>query len=220
MSRRLFITRTLAKAAPLFVQLQKEGFDVSGHSMLTFEPIAIQKMEPTEWLFAYSPRGVKFLLEQGIVNRYKDRLLCAKGALKLGAVGQGTANAFLEAGLEVDFIGDGEPASTASAFAKTHCLKVKPKVTFLQAANSRRSVERRLEGYITSQTLSVYRSIINERASAPIAEVYYLTSPLSAEAALAQIDQNRPFDIWCVGSVTAGRVRALGFNVQRIRPLV
>jgi uroporphyrinogen-III synthase len=220
MSRRLFITRPLAEDAPLYLRLHERGFDVSGHSMLTFEPLAIPKLEPTEWLFAYSPRGVKFLLDQKIVERVGNRLQCAKGPIKLGAVGQGTANAWAEAGLDVDFIGDGEPASTAAAFAKTHCLESTPHVTFLQAANSRRSVERLLADHVKTTTLSVYQSKINGDASAPLAEVYYLTSPLSAEAVLRQLDQKRPFDIWCVGSVTAARVRELGFTVQQLVPLV
>ena len=220
MSRRLFITRPLAEDSPLLAQLQGEGFDVSGHSMLTFEPVVVEQIEPTEWLFAYSPRGVKFLLGQDKLKRDGKRLHGTNGFFKLAAVGEGTANAWLEAGLKVDFIGDGEPVTTASAFAKTHCAATKPTVTFLQAANSRRSIERRLGDQVSAQTLSIYRSIINKNAGAPIAEVYYLTSPLSAEAVLTQIDQDHPFDIWCVGSVTAGRVRELGFQVQRIRPLI
>jgi len=212
MSRRLFITRPLAKDAPLRVQLESQGYEVSGHSMLHFEALPVATLPPSDWLFAYSPRGVQLFLAQHAKEDLSD--------FKIAAVGPGTAAAWQEAGLKVDFIGDGEPATTASAFAKTHCAETKRRVTFLQAENSRRSVEKKLEGYIQGHRLSVYRSVINESAKIPQAEVYYLTSPLSAEAVLRQVDQKRSFDLWCVGSVTAGRVRELGFKVQRIRALV
>jgi len=211
MSRRLFITRPLAEDAPLRLQLEAQGYEVSGHSMLHFEALPIAALPPSDWLFAYSPRGVQLCLAQ----HSKEAL----STFKIAAVGPGTASAWQEAGITVDFIGDGEPATTASAFAKTHCENTKPTVTFLQAENSRRSVERRLGEHVHAQRLSVYRSVINDSGTIPLAEVYYLTSPLSAEAVIRQIDATRSFDLWCVGSVTAGRVRELGFGVQRIRAL-
>ncbi|MFK8057374.1 MAG: uroporphyrinogen-III synthase [Saprospiraceae bacterium] len=220
MSRRLFITRPLPKNAPLRKQLEADGFEVTGQSMLQFEAIKIEAVAATDWLFAYSPRGVKLFLSQQLAEQKGDQLHLKSGALKLAAVGPGTAEAWQNAGLTVDFIGDGEPLTTAAAFAKTHCTETTPKVTFLQAENSRRSVEKPLTDHIHVQRLSIYRSVINEAASIHRAEVYYLTSPLSAEAVLRQVDQTHPFDIWCVGSVTAGHVRELEFRVQRIRPLV
>ena len=220
MSRRLFITRPLGPDALLRKQLEQKGFEVSGHSMLHFETIEVAGVEPTEWLFAYSPRGINYLLNQKLFKQKGNLLFLNDKALKLAAVGAGTAEAWQAAGLSVDFIGDGEPSSTASAFAKTHCAKTSPHVTFLQAENSRRSVEKRLERFVRAQRLSIYRSVINQAVTIPIAEVYYLTSPLSAEAVLRKVDQSRNFDIWCVGSITASHVRELGFRVQRIRPLV
>lgn len=211
MSRRLFITRPLAKEAPLRLQLEAQGYEVSGHSMLRFEALPVAALPSSDWLFAYSPRGVQLFLAQ----QAKEAL----SAFKIAAVGPGTAAAWKEAGLQVDFVGDGEPESTASAFAKTHCENTKPTVTFLQAENSRRSIERRLGEHVHAQRLSVYRSVIDDSATISPAEVYYLTSPLSAEAVLRQVDVTHSFDLWCVGSVTAGRVRELGFRVQRIRAL-
>jgi len=220
MSRRLFITRPLDEEAPLRKQLEQKDFEVSGHSMLQFEAIKLVEFKPTQWLFAYSPRGIGHFLDQKLAEQKDHRLYFKNKALRLAAVGPGTAEAWTDAGLTVDFIGNGEPASTASAFAKTHCAHAKPSVTFIQAENSRRSVEKRLEGFIYPQRLSTYRSVINGAANIPLAEVYYLTSPLSAEAVLQQIDPSQSFDIWCVGSITAGHVREMGFRVQRIRPLV
>lgn len=220
MSRRLFITRSLLPEAPLRKQLELEGFEVTAHAMLQFEAIAVQPILPTHWLFAYSPRGIQYFLAQKLATQKGDLLFLQDQAVKLAAVGPGTAEAWQEAGLSVEFIGDGEPASTAAAFAKTHCTDSKPLVTFLQAENSRRSVEKRLEDSIRAHRVSIYRSVIDPLATIPPAEVYYLTSPLSAEAVINQLDPTHRFDIWCVGSVTAGHVRQLGFQVQRLRPLV
>ena len=130
MSRRLFITRPLGPEAPLRKKLEEERFELSGHSMLQFEAIEVAEIKSTQWLFAYSPRGINYLLDQQLVEQKDQRLFNKGEELKLAAVGPGTAEAWQEEGLMVDFIGDSEPASTATAFAKTHCQDAKPNVTF------------------------------------------------------------------------------------------
>lgn len=215
----LFVTRGVPVGDHVRVQLEAEGYTVRGHSLLRFEPREPPALPSVDWVFAYSPRGVRHLPD-GHVRAIAER------GIRVAGMGTGTAQAWRARGCAVDFVGTADPATTAEAFAKTLAPPIgdagaRPRVGFVQAANSLRSVERLLGDRVTAEALVTYASAIDAAAKVPAADVYWVTSPLNAEAVVARTPSRRSATWWAVGTTTAARLRDLlgDATAVRIRPL-
>ncbi len=197
---RVFVTRPLAGDSPLKNQLEAAGHEVIGCSLLRFAPVELPSEPSVDWLFAYSPRGVDFYLRQAGVP----------GSVRLGAMGRGTAAAWERAGYRVDFVGEGQPTGVASAFAKRATGQ---RIGFPQAAQSRQTVERILGTTCECVPLVVYRNVVDPELAPPAADLYVLTSPLNARAALGRTPvPPAQLRLLAIGPSTAAEAAALGFG--------
>ncbi len=187
--------------------MAEAGHTLIAESMLAFEPLPFALPEECDWVFAYSRNGVDGLLAQEGVRAW----LRERPGVKFGAIGEKTAAAWRAAGLAVSFVGTGEPASTAAAFAKTASGQ---RVTFVQAQESRASVEQLLGNRIDARVVRTYRAVPLE-VTLPAVDVALLTSPRSAELFLAQCPSLPP-NIYCIGPTTAAAVEGLGFAVSGV----
>lgn len=176
--------------------------------MLDFEYLAFDWPVETDWVFAYSRHGVAGLLAREGARAW----MAAGGGRRVAAIGAKTAEAWVRAGVPVDFVGTGEPASTAETFA---AVARAASVTFLQAEQSRASVETLLGRLVRPQTLLTYRATA-ANIKLPSVDVALLTSPRSAELFFAQLVAPPPGTIFCIGPTTATAVERLGFIVDGV----
>ena len=147
----VFLSHRLSPKHALRAQLAVAGHRLVTRSMLRFETLEFELPQRTDWLFAYSRNGVE---------SFFAKAKCASMALtKRAHSARGhrakTAEAWSAAGLAVEFVGTGEPSSTASAFVQ---IASGDTVTFVQAQESRGSVAALVEHEISIQTLVTYRA--------------------------------------------------------------
>lgn len=178
---------------------------MTAYSLLAFEPVAAGELPVCDWVFVYSRTGARFAA---------PALAGLTPATRVAAMGPGTAEALRAGGREPDFVGAGDPGPVAEAFATA--AGTGARVAFVQAANSRRSVERVLGDRIVALPHVVYRSRIEPARAAPVAEAYLLTSPLNAEAALPRLGP--PAEIRVLGETTAAWCHARGLTARRWSP--
>ncbi|MEL6277044.1 MAG: uroporphyrinogen-III synthase [Bacteroidota bacterium] len=190
--RRIFVSRYLAAESPLRKWATENDFALQAESLLHFEPIPFHlPAESFDWVFFYSPRAVEFFYANCGELMFRSRL---------AAMGQGTANMLLKLGYEVAFIGNGSPEEVAVAFGQ---VAENHKVLFPRAEQSRRSVERYLEGRIKAVDLIVYRNEAKSPQGLKPSEIVVLTSPLNVAAYLAVCPAEPQIKFFAIGPSTA-----------------
>ncbi len=198
-ARTAFISRDLSEGSSFRSVLERHGVAVSGQSLIHFEAVPFEALPEGDWLFFYSARAVHFCLEQ-----LREALPTGQ---RIAAIGPGTAAALQARGLHCNFVGDGDPASTASAFLK---VAAGARVIFPQARHSRQSVQRTLENAVTAVTLVVYdNQPLKDFPSSPAA-VLVFTSPMNATAYLKRYSLVNGQRVVAIGRSTAAACQAFG----------
>ena len=154
---------------------------------------------------------------QGFLQRTGARTwLSAHPALRIAAMGEGTAAAWRAGGLAPAFIGEGGPVEVARAFGE---IAAGQRVAFLQAEESRESVAGLLDVGVSAESVATYRSTPLSKMECPEVEVGLLTSPKSAEAFLSAYAKTygaaaaQGLRLYAIGVTTAEAVGARGYRV-------
>ncbi len=178
MGKTFFISRGLSLESPLRALSRQWHLTLIDRSLLRFVALPFEYVPKSDWLFFYSPRGAAFFVEQlpsaqrAVLNR------------SVAVMGPGTAEQCRALGLEVKFVGQGNPEATARALlpAVRH-----QRVLFIRAAQSRRSIEGLLGRQIDAVSIPVYDNVIDPDIRVPDAvDIAAFTSPLNVQAFLHQ----------------------------------
>lgn len=206
---RILLTRELAPDDPHRLRLEAAGHTVLAISMLEFETLPFSIHNEVDWLFAYSRQAVRAV----IVAEVLATAFRQNPTLQIAAVGAGTAREWQAAGVNVDFTGDGSPKEVAQQFAE---VAAGQRVAFLQAEQSRQSIQTFLLGRVEAETVVCYRAVPAQKSVPKPIDLYMLTSPRNAALALAGIATDGNRKIYCIGGPTAEMVEALGFAVTGV----
>lgn len=170
----MFISRELAQDSPLKLLTGAAGLEIYGQSLIHFSILPFEKLPDCDWIFFYSRNGVKFFFQGlDLLNR------SLPPAIKLAAMGKGTAAALKKHTFVPDFVGSGQPEATARAFLK---VVESQKVLFARAFHSARSVQNMLDPYINIIDLPVYKNEIKTGVDLPLTDYVVLTSSLNVDA--------------------------------------
>ena len=192
---RVFISRKLERDSAFRQLLLPYGVEIVDVSLVAFQGLPFGQLPVVDYWFFYSKNGVKFFFEQ-----YPHR----KNLPKIAAIGKGTA-AFLEANyqLKANWIGDGHPERTAKAFAE---VAQGTKVLFLQARNSKQSVQKHLLDQVLAEDLVVYDNRIKTNFDIPNVEILVFTSPMNVKAYFTKYPYQEQAII-CIGQTTAKAIQ-------------
>ena len=193
----VFISRALAADSTFGQQLTAHGIEVHAQSLVAFHPVQFGNVPEAEWLFFYSKKAVTYFFENA----------ASTSPQKLAAIGPGTAKAIAQYQKEVDFVGNGNPEETATAFLQVArgC-----KVLFPQAENSRRSIQRLLKGKIIGLDLVVYQNRALIDFDIPQVDCLVFTSPLNTKAYFSRYTLETGQQLIAIGPSTAEALRKLG----------
>ncbi|MCB0639393.1 MAG: uroporphyrinogen-III synthase [Lewinella sp.] len=197
MDQTVFITREQGPASPFTRRLEAAGWRVYGRSLLQHTAVRFTEVPGCDWIFCYSPRAVGFFLDQ----------LTDRPVARWAAIGPGTAKALEAQGVVPDFVGDGDPDSTAMAFLKEAAGQ---RVLFPRARHSRQSVQRALGAEITSLDLIVYDNQPRADFAVPPCRVLVFTSPLNARAYFGRYTLQEGQRVVAIGPSTAVTLSDLG----------
>lgn len=195
---KIFISRDLKPSSPLRLALETEGYEVIGESLLEFDYVPFNYFPECEWIFFYSPRCVDYFFESADPRRYKHS--------RFAVLGPGTARAMIARDIVPDFIGNGRPPETAEAFGDE---AFEQRVLFPQAKNSRKSVEKLLEGQIDIIDIVVYSNSPRQDVKLPACDILIFTSPLNAETYFNQHSLDTKQKVIAIGETTAASLRNL-----------
>lgn len=206
----VFISRTLASDSPFKAQLEAVGYVVHGQSLIDFQPVPFQPPDTMDWLFAYSSRGVHFFFEDLPPGDW--------ASARWAVMGEGTAQALRGHGISPSFVGSGQPEEVAETFG---ALAKGQRVVFLQAAQSRQSVQQLLGDTVQTQSLVVYDNQPLSGFTLPPCEVLVFTSPLNVHAYFNQYVYQAQQYLVAIGTTTAAALtRLTGLNRDAQRLLV
>jgi uroporphyrinogen-III synthase len=199
---KVFISRDLTEDSVFLTQLLANGITVEGRSLVVFKPLNFSFETRTEWLFFYSKTGIKFFIEKITPEKIK--------AVRIAVLGEASASVFEKlTGRKPDFIGLGQPESTAEAFLRVAAGK---DVTFVRARNSRQSVQQLLDGKIITKEIIVYHNDILENIKKTEARILVFTSPLNAEAYFKTFKKDDTQKVIAIGETTASALLALNMD--------
>lgn len=198
-SKSVFISRELSPSSPFRSLLEAEGWQVAGQSLIDFKTLPFELPPSLDWLFFYSKQGVKAFCEQVPARAWPG--------CRLAAIGPGTAQHLADYGHRLDFVGNGLPETTAKAFAEVGKDQL---VAFVQARNSRQSVQRLLAGALNALSLIVYDNAPKPDLRQQDADVLVFTSPMSARAYFRQWPLMPGQQLVAIGQPTAAALAELG----------
>ena len=206
MKPRVFISRELALNSIFLQKLRAASYEVLGESLVAFREVPFTLPLETDWVFFYSKKAVQFFLNNAqVVGYLKNR--------QKAVLGPGTAAALSKRGYNADFVGTGEPETTAEAFGQ---LATGKRVLFPRAAHSRRSVQQLLEGQMIAQDLVVYHNEPRTDFTLPVCEYLVFTSPLNVQAYMAKYAIAAGQKIVAIGGTTAAALRESGITEWRV----
>lgn len=193
----LFISRHLAPHSALF-RLEPD-IRINHESLLDFQPIPFEKVPTADWFFFYSQQGVKhFLSQTKIESRYR-----------IATFGKKTAQRLLEMGIPVSFVGDGNAATTAPAFAQ---VATGEKVVFVRAQHSRMSLQQLLKKQIKQIDLIVYNNTPKMEYQLPYHDILVFTSPLNAQAYYTKYRCDPNQTVIAIGETTKAHLNTMGID--------
>lgn len=200
-----FISRPLPPDAPFRLLLESKGWSVQGASLVLLEPLQVEQVPSADWWFFSSKNAVNFLLSQHPVPP----------GVRLAALGPGTAKSIEQhTGRVPDFVGNGEPISTAEQFAT---LAIGEKSLFPGAVHSLQSVLLLVKDRLEAQHLSVYRNTaLPNPPDLRAAQAMVFTSPLNAQAYCNRYPILPEQLLIAIGNSTAQMLFRLGYEKVQI----
>lgn len=200
---RVFISRYLdPKQSPFLKQLSQYGFTVNGQSMIEFSGVSFQSVPSSQWIFFYSKTAIAYFFEN-LPTHFNT------SQVKWAAIGAASANYLRKYNVQPDFIGTGEPISTASAFLD---VAEGQKVVFARASHSKKSIQELLNGDIQVIDFIVYNNRKRQNIQKRHEEVLVFTSPMNAQAYLSQNKLLSYQQIIAIGNTTAKTLKKLGIR--------
>lgn len=193
MKRSIFISRHLAKDSHLLSYLTEHNWEVHHRSLIRIEPIPFETHDETDWIFVSSSNGARILF-----SAYQPPT-----GVKIGAVGNSTAETIRSFGYEPEFVGEtGNMQEVGKHFLSVLAHR---SVMFYGAESGSETLRNELPENQVSFT-PIYRTELRSDVKIPETEFVYLTSPSNAEAYLNTTTLEGKHII-AIGNTTANYLR-------------
>jgi uroporphyrinogen-III synthase len=197
-SHSIFISRNLPEDSHLLSYLLEDGWEVHHRSLIEIQPIPFEIEHNTDWIFVSSSNGARILFENYTPN----------ADIKIGVVGNATADTVRSFGLQPSFIGEtGDMHEVGRHFVPVLAHK---SVIFYGAEGGSEILRNELPEEQVSFT-PIYRTELKTNVTIPETEFVYLTSPSNAKTYLDNASLKDKHLI-AIGNTTASFLQQHGFN--------
>lgn len=201
MKASVFISRDLTTDSIFLKKLSNDSFNIHGESLIQFTPVPFSNVSNIDWIFFYSKNAVHFFFAQ-TDKKYTT--------VKYAAMGQRTAHVLSQYVEKVDFIGNGQPTITATAFLS---LAKDKRILFPRAKNSRKSVQLLLRSDIEEVDLVVYDNRVKKDFTLMDYNILVFTSPMNVQAFFAKKTYNDQQIVVAIGRTTANALQKVGVTI-------
>jgi len=199
----VFISRELPLDATFLLLLQAEGWQVAGQSLVQLSPLPFSALPAADWAFLSSQNAVRFFFQQ----MEKESLVWPD--LRWAALGEATAKVLAAYAGSLDFVGSGDPKSTAAAFQR---LAAGSTVLFPGARHSLQSVQRLLGDTMQGIHLEVYDNRPVADPAQRHESVLVFTSPLNAGAYFSRHSLQPGQQVVAIGATTTATLQKMGIT--------
>jgi uroporphyrinogen-III synthase len=175
LNKQLFISKNDSEIDPFRSQFEELGFEVEGHSFLSFSGVEFEALQNYNVIFFGSPRAVIFFMEGSSIPE----------GVEVACIGDKTAELLESLGCVVSFRGDrsGEPGIVAEAFkvwlGSRTSAPLSPRVLFLVSDRSLKTVSRLIDEDPKEEVV-VYSTEVKGKLVG-VSDVYVFTSPINVE---------------------------------------
>lgn len=198
---KIFISRKLEKNSPFLQKMVNLDVEITDRSLIQFNAIPFGALAKTDWLFFYSKKGIQYFFEN-----YSTK----KKLTKIAVIGQASASfLFNNYNIKPDWIGSGIPKTTAIDFEP---IAKGQKVLFIQAKNSKQSIQKLLQNKIQGLSLVVYNNQAKTDFDLPLVDILVFTSPLNIKAYFNKYPYIATQKIICIGTSTASELKQYAIN--------
>lgn len=196
----IFISRDLSLDS-IFRQQLEDKATLVGLSLVEFSALAFDKIPDSDWLFFYSKNGIEYCFSQ---------LDTLDNLPPIGVIGKASAEFLkLHYNINAQFVGTGHPKETAAQFLS---VANGQKVLFVQAKNSKQSVQKLLSKKVFVESLLVYDNYPKTDFELPQLDVLVFTSPLNVAAYFANYSYQKGQAIISIGRTTEQALKEQGIK--------
>ncbi|MDX2279028.1 MAG: uroporphyrinogen-III synthase [Saprospiraceae bacterium] len=204
---KIFISRELQPDSEFLRRLAPYHWAVETRTLLQLKGIPFQLPPNRDWIFFSSKNGVAFFFEGLDVAHW------TVPSVHWACIGSATAEALQQRGITPDFVGTGDPETTAALF--------KPKaqgqkVLFVGALHARAALRLAVQQYAQTAVLAVYDNQALPAPELSEADVLIFTSPLNATSYFGKNALLAHQQLVAIGNSTAQCLQELGFSKIRI----
>jgi uroporphyrinogen-III synthase len=201
---KVFISRYLQAASPLWELKTQHGWELDHRSLLSISPVCPPPVPPGDWVFFSSREGVRFFFQYYPPEQYSH--------LRFGCVGLATAQALIGRGINPQFVGTGDPQTTIPAMIN---VMQGQRVLFAGAKFSRETMERALQEHAHTARLVLYHNQPVDNPRPTDATLMVFTSPMNATAYLSRYPTSATQRLIAIGSTTQQSILELGYKDVR-----
>jgi uroporphyrinogen-III synthase len=200
---KIFISRILQPDSDFLRALPPPLWELEQRNLLELTALPFPYPPASDWIFFSSKNGVAFFFQRFETQQWslpKVRWAC---------IGNATAESLQRYGIVPDFIGTGDPTSTATTF---RAFAENQLVLFAGARNARETLLQNLALYTTCSQLAVYDNQVKTQVSASNADLLVFTSPFNANAYFSQHPLLPDQKLIAIGTSTAGCLNEWGYH--------
>ena len=199
----VFISSELPKDDYFLKVLEAHKYKVNYQSFMEFSSISFEYADDADWLFFSSKNGVKYFFD--CINTLSTKT-------KIAAINSGTAQAIMQLGFKVDFIGKGNNLQEiATIFDKI----ANGKMVFIQAKVSMQSIQKVMVENSNTHSLIVYENKPKQDVAAREEEILVFTSPMNVEAYFSKNTLKENQKVISIGNTTTAKLKEL--NILQVQ---
>jgi len=200
---KIFISRILQPDSDFRRALPPPLWEIEQAKLLELTALPFPYPPACDWIFFSSKNGVAFFFQRFETQQW------SLPSVRWACIGNATSENLQAYGVVPDFIGTGDPTSTATIF---RAFAENQQVVFAGARNARETLLQNVAHYATCSQLAVYDNQVKTPVAASNADILIFTSPLNANAYFSQHPLIPDQKLIAIGASTAGCLNEWGYQ--------
>lgn len=200
---KIFISRELQPDSALLRLLAPYNWAIEARTLLQLQGIPFALPSAQDWIFFSSKNGVAFFFQALRTQQWPVP------TVRWACIGSATAETLKQQGITPNFVGTGDPDTTAVLFKP---VAQGQKILFAGASHARATLHLAVQQFTQTTLLPVYDNQPIPEPAASDAEVLIFTSPMNASSYFGRNPLQAHQQLIAIGKSTAQCLQEFGFT--------
>jgi len=200
---KIFISRELQPDSMLLQRLGPRNWHIDARTLLQLAGMPFLVPTDQDWIFFSSKNGVAFFFKALRTQQWPVP------TVRWACIGSATAEALKREAITPDFVGTGDPDTTAVLFKP---MAQGQKILFAGASHARATLHLAVQQFAQTTLLPVYDNQPIPEPAASDAEVLIFTSPMNASSYFGKNPLQAHQQLIAIGQSTAQCLQEFGFT--------